>query len=259
MSMHKSIRFSTAGLVFTAALFMFHGQAWGDQVYRILPLGDSITQAEINRASYRYPLWKKLIDGGLPFDFVGSLQKQQDRYSKGTPPQPDYRGQSFDRDHEGHFGWNTDEILKGRDFDNGSGSGKLSEWIKGYDADIALIHLGTNDAFNRHPNESTVEELKQVIEILRKDTPGISILLAKLIPASRKPGDAAAVESLNELIPQVAETMSTEESPVILVDHFSGFDAEKHTYDGVHPNEAGEERMAQVWFEAIAELAAQRR
>lgn len=225
-----------------------------DEVYRILPLGDSITQAEANRASYRYPLWRMLVDSGLAFDFVGSLKKHQDRYSKGTPPQPDYEGESFDRDHEGHFGWTADEIIKGRDFDNGSGSGKLTEWVEGYDADIALVHLGTNDAFNRQSNESTVNELKEIIRILREDNPEVTVLLAKLIPVKHDPGNADVVESLNEAIPQVVADMHTEQSPVILVDHFNGFDAEEDTYDGVHPNESGETRMAQRWFEAIMDV-----
>lgn len=234
-----------------ATLFAVCATASAEQVYRILPLGDSVTQAEINRASYRYPLWKMLVDSDIQFDFVGSIKKQQDRYSKGTPPQPDYKGQSFDRDHEGHFGWNIDEIIKGRGFDNGSGSGKLEEWVEGYDADIALVHLGTNDAFNRQNNESSVKELKEVIRILREDNPEVTILLAKLIPAKLNPGDGEAVESLNEVIPTVVEDMSTEQSPVIMVDHFEGFDVDEHTYDGVHPNEAGEKLMARRWFEAI--------
>lgn len=234
-----------------AALILAAAPAQAGQTWTILPLGDSITQAEVNRASYRYPLWKMLVDSELEFDFVGSLEKQQDRYSKGTPPQPDYRGQSFDRDHEGHFGWNTDEIIKGRDFDNGSGSGKLAEWVKGYEADIVLLHLGTNDAFNRQSNASTVTELKEIIRILRQDNPEVIVLLAKLIPAQHKPGNAQAVASLNEAIPQVEEDMNSERSPVILVDHFSGFDAESETYDGVHPNPAGEQKMAKRWFDAI--------
>jgi hypothetical protein len=242
---------TTSKLLVAAALLGSISVSYADETYRILPLGDSITQAEINRASYRYPLWKKLVDSGIQFDFVGSLKKQQDRYSKGTPPQPDYKGLEFDRDHEGHFGWNINEIIDGRGFDNGSGSGKLEGWVEDYDADIALIHLGTNDAFNRHSNESSVEELEKVIRILREDNPRITILLAKVIPTARKPGDAEAVESLNEAIPEVVENMSTDKSPVILVDHFTGFDAEEHTYDGVHPNAAGEEIMAQRWFEAI--------
>lgn len=238
-------------LLAAAALLAACGAARAEQVYTILPLGDSITQAEINRASYRYPLWKKLVDSDLKFDFVGSLKKQQDRYSKGTPPQPDYKGKSFDRDHEGHFGWRIDEILKGREFDNGSGSGRLADWVKGYEADIALVHLGTNDAFVGQSNESSVEELKEVIRILREDNPQTIILLAILAPVKHRPGNAGAVESLNEAIPRVAEDMHTEASPVILVDHFSGLDAEEDTYDGVHPNESGEEKMAQTWFEAI--------
>lgn len=238
-------------MLLAAALLTAGGAASADEVHRILPLGDSITQAEINRASYRYPLWKKLVDSGIKFDFVGSLKKHQDRYSQGTPPQPDYQGQEFDRDHEGHFGWNINEIIEGRDFDNGSGSGKLEAWVKDYDADIALIHLGTNDAFNRHSNESSVKELKEVIRILREDNPGVTILLAKLIPVAHRPGDAEAVESLNQEIPKIVEDMNSDESPVILVDHFEGFDPDEDTYDGVHPNESGEEKMAQRWFAAI--------
>lgn len=227
------------------------GAAHAEQTYEILPLGDSITQAEVNRASYRYPLWKMMVDSGIPFDFVGSLEKQQDRYSKGEPPQPDYKGQEFDRDHEGHFAWHINEIIDGRDHDNGSGSGKLAGWVEGYDADIALVHLGTNDAFNRHSNESSVKELKEVIRILREDNPKVVVLLARLIPVNHRPGDAEAVESLNQAIPEVVADVHTEESPVILVDHFEGFDADKDTYDGVHPNAAGEEKMARTWFEAI--------
>ena len=227
--------------------------AWtdADKVWSILPLGDSITQAEVNRASYRYPLWQKLVDAEVKFDFVGSHQKQQDKYSKGEPPQPEYKGMAFDRDHEGHFAWATEEMFKGRDFDNGSGSGKLQQWVQGYDADIVLLHLGTNDAFYRQSNESTLRDLEKIIGILRADNPNVTILLAQLIPTKRKPGDAKAVKSLNEAIPRIAESLSMEESPIIIVDQFSGFDAAADTYDGVHPNDQGEEKMAQVWFEAI--------
>lgn len=242
------------GALATITLLAVVSTARAQDVYRILPLGDSITQAEANRASYRYPLWKRLVDSGLEFDFVGSLRKHQDRYTKGTPPHPDYKGMAFDKDHEGHFGWNTEEIFKGRGSDNGSGSGKLADWLRKYDADIVLMHLGTNDAFNRHSNESTVKEMKEIIRILREDNPSVTVLLAKVTPVDHKPGDAEAVASLNEAIPTVAEDMHTSESPVILVDHFSGFDPDKHTYDGVHPNEAGEELMAERWFEAIMEV-----
>lgn len=218
---------------------------------RILPLGDSITQAESNRASYRYPLWKKLIDAEYDFDLVGSMTQQYSKYNPGPAPQPDYRGHQFDQDHEGHFAWRVGEIIKGREHDNGSGKGKLADWLKGYDLDIALIHLGTNDAFMRIPHKVTTHNLKTIISLLREDNPEVVILLAQLIPAAQSPGDDSAVEALNKIIPKIASSMTTEQSPVIVVDHFSGFDITTDTYDKVHPNASGEEKMAQAWFDAI--------
>lgn len=238
-------------LLAAIVLSAFYGAAGAGEPYRILPLGNSITQAEADRASYRYPLWKKLVDAGLEFDFVGSLRKHFRMRSDSDPPHPDHRGRSFDRDHEGHFGWTADEIINGRRFDNGSGHGRLAEWLTGYDADIALVHLGTNDAFRDGNHGSTVRELKEIIGILRADNPEVVVLLAELIPVRQGPGSTGVIESLNDAIQRLAPAVSTERSPVILVDHFSGFDPGEHTYDGVHPNEAGEKLMAQRWFDTI--------
>jgi len=72
---------------------------------KILALGDSITQAESNRASFRYPLWKKPLDAGINVDFVGSWNRQFGQYNPRTPPHDDYRGHKFDPEREGHFAW----------------------------------------------------------------------------------------------------------------------------------------------------------
>lgn len=243
------------GLAFLSCLSLtlhsLPAQAEADQSLRILPLGDSITQAEINRASYRYPLWKQLIDAKIDFDFVGSMDTQLSTYSKGTPPHPNYKAQTFDPDHEGHFAWQISDIVNGRNPKNGTGSGKLAQWLIDYDFDIALVHLGSNDAFYRKPNARVQEELTELINILRHDNPNAIILLAQIIPTSRKEADAQAIENLNKVIPSVVEAMNTKDSPVILVDQFTGFEANTQTYDGVHPNAAGEETMAKRWFEAI--------
>jgi hypothetical protein len=242
--------------IFAAALVLATvcATAQAAEVHRILPLGDSITQAEADRASYRYPLWKMLIDAGLDFEFVGSMNAHLGVSRKGPPPQPDYRGRPFDPDHEGHFGWTTGDIINGRWFDTGSGSGKLEDWVNEYRVDIALVHLGTNDAFTTGDNASTVSNLKQIIRILRAHNPEVSVLLAQLIPAGRGPEDDGPIESLNREIPRLAQAMHTARSPVIIVDQYSGFDPEVDTYDGVHPNESGEGKIARRWFDAIMEL-----
>ena len=216
--------------------------------YKILLLGDSITQAQTSHASFRYLLWKKLLDAKISFDFVGSMNKNLGR---GEPPQPDYKGQAFDPDHEGHFAWTVNDILHGRNVNNGSGKGQLSDWLETYDVDIALVHLGTNDAFYRQSNAATAEKLARVIQLLRSDNPKITILLAQVIPTSRTAEDAKAVASLSAYIPEFADDIDTRDSPVIVVDMYSGFDASKDTYDAVHPNALGEEKIAERWFSAI--------
>ncbi|GIR50423.1 MAG: hypothetical protein CM15mP59_1650 [Flavobacteriaceae bacterium] len=43
--------------------------------------------------SYRYYLWKDLIDGGWDFDYIGTEME--------TGSYPNYKGLSFDTDHQG--------------------------------------------------------------------------------------------------------------------------------------------------------------
>lgn len=210
---------------------------------RILPLGDSITQCGATRGSYRYYLWIKLVETGIDFDFVGSLNS-----SGGIKPdRPAYYDRSFDPDHEGHPGWSADHILHGLP---GNKSQKLSEWLKAYTPDIALVHLGSNDAGHSESTTGTASELKQIIQVLRDDNPNVIVLLAKLIPSAHSPTNVR-IDELNERMDAIAKEMSAAASPVIVVDQSSGFDAETDTYDGTHPNMSGERKMADKWFEAL--------
>lgn len=40
----------------------------------------------------------------------------------------------------------------------------------------------------------------------------------------------------------------------LIVDQNSDFNAQAETYDGVHPNEQGEKKMAARWFDALGPL-----
>ncbi|MEM9164679.1 MAG: SGNH/GDSL hydrolase family protein, partial [Cyanobacteria bacterium P01_F01_bin.4] len=173
---------------------------------------------------------------GYAVNFVGSL----DTNSGGASPNPD-----FDLDHEGRWGWRVDEILNGR-----AGQGNLTDWLQGYTPDIALVHLGTNDI--AHPNSvaSTLDELGQVIDVLRAYNPNVTILLAQLIPNSY-PEINQRIQTLNAQMVELAANKTQSNSPVQVVDHHSGFDVAADTYDGVHPNESGITKMAQVWATAL--------
>ena len=55
--------------------------------------------------SYRYELWKLLVDDEWSFDYLGT-QEYLANY-------PDHSGLSFDNDHEGRGGWTSGQILSG--------------------------------------------------------------------------------------------------------------------------------------------------
>ncbi|MBX2865299.1 MAG: hypothetical protein KTR27_17250, partial [Leptolyngbyaceae cyanobacterium MAG.088] len=203
----------------------------------IVTVGDSITQAETGYNSYRSDLWDLLIDAGYDVDFVGSENKTKDN--------TDFPDNSFDPDHEGHWGWRTDEINDGR-----SGEGSLEDWLTEYTPDIALVHLGTNDLFQGQSVESTIDDLSETIDILRADNPDVVIFVAELIPTT-DPTRNQSIEEFNDQLPTLVADKNQANSPVILVDQNTGFDASQDTYDGIHPDESGEAKVAQQWFVAI--------
>ncbi|MDW3649670.1 MAG: SGNH/GDSL hydrolase family protein [Bacteroidia bacterium] len=205
-------------------------------------MGNSITQAENNGGSnqynsYRRPLWLLFQNAGTSVDFVGSMTKS---FNNVNPPNND-----FDWDHEGHWGWRADEILNGK-----PGQGSLSSWLSGYTPDIALIHLGTNDAIANQTANSTISELGSIIDDLRADNPNVEVYLAKIIYSTRSDWNTR-IDAINALIPGLASSKNTANSPVTVVDMNAVIDPSIHLYDRAHPNTTGEQIMAQTWYNAI--------
>jgi lysophospholipase L1-like esterase len=56
------------------------------------------------------------------------------------------------------------------------------------------------------------------------------------------------VVALNKAIPAWAASKNTTDSPIVVVDCWTGFDDAKDTGDGVHPNSSGNEKMANAWY-----------
>lgn len=204
--------------------------ATAQDAVRIMPLGDSITQGNRHQNSYRRPLWHALQEAGLEVDFVGS----QRRNHWGRPPDPD-----FDMDHEGHWGWRADQILP-----------RLDKWAAAARPDIVLVHLGTNDVAHGKSPEQIADELTAIIETFRAHNPKVAVLVAQLIDNAFI---STQVQALNRVISGLSGH-ATPKSPVIIVDQWTGFDPRTHTYDGTHPNDAGERLMATRWAEALLPL-----
>ncbi|HOT93886.1 MAG TPA: NosD domain-containing protein [Methanoregulaceae archaeon] len=221
-------------------LFLLVGAA--DATTRIVPLGDSLTKGMLDtddggmHPTYRYWLWNKLRSNGYDVDFVGSWN---------VPNFP----VSFDKDNEGHGGYTIGGIL------NGVGTGgQLSTWLAGYNPDMALVLLGTNDVLAQTPMSTRFSNLNGVVNTLRAKNPRITIVLAKLPPTgdSYRNVNSGLIEFNNQL-PSWASARSTSTSRIIVVDLYSGYDgrADNQAPRYIHPDESGERKIADRFYAAI--------
>ncbi len=235
-------------------LFGFHALA--QSPIRIVCMGNSITQGKIDKTSkvitqlsYRPCLWEKLDSAGINVDMVGytNLWFDETVSNMAITPVSQYTGHVFDRDHDSFYGITSGGLLNGDSSSGWTGSAlpKLSDRLKTYTADIALLHIGTNDA--DAAVNTTVSNIETIIDALRVNNPKVVVFVAKLITVWKP---------INAKVDQIVTNKSTEVSPVIAVDLATGFinDISKPgcmTYDWVHPNPLGQEFMAKRWFAAI--------
>lgn len=231
---HSHKRFFYALLLLSAMLTaLFAGAATAQT--RIMPLGDSITGSP---GCWRALLWNQLQDAGhTDIDFVGTL-----------PPQG--CGVSHDGDNEGHGGYLATNIA----YDN-----LLPDWLQQTDPDVVIMHLGTNDVWSNRPTNDILDAFTTLVEQMRASNSAMTILVAQIIPMD--PNESCGqcnqrVQALNNAIPDWADNLGTEQSPIIVVDQYSGFDYNADTYDGVHPNASGDEKIANAWFGPLDDVLA---
>ena len=204
---------------------------------KIMPLGAS--RVEGNRPEYesfRYELWKDLVENDWTFDFIGT---QSDDASY-----PSFNGLIFDRDHEGRGGWTSEQILN-----------NIDTWLAETGApDIVLFSSpGGNDALQNLPYDQAISNIKGIISALQNVNPNITIIMEQLA-ATRS--DAMTTElttyfnQLKQDIVNVASEYSTSSSEVLIVDMYTGF-TDSLFADDVHYNEAGAAFIANRYYSAL--------
>ncbi|MFY1632705.1 cellulose binding domain-containing protein [Solwaraspora sp. WMMB335] len=201
---------------------------------RIMPLGDSITAGP---GCWRALVWDQLRSAGhTDIDFVGSA-------SDGGSCN---YGFSYDPDHEGHGGFSAVGIA-----DNN----QLPPWLSAANPDVVVMHLGTNDLWGGWQSMDTImAAFTKLIGQMRANNPNMKIVVAQIIPhhgCATCPDDTV---TLNNRIPGWAAGLTTTQSPIVVVDQWTGFNAATDTGDGVHPNDAGFRKMANRFAPALAQL-----
>jgi len=196
---------------------------------RIMPLGDSITGSP---GCWRALLSRHLRETGhTNIDFVGTL------------PAPGC-GFAYDGENEGHGGFLATNIAR---------NNQLPGWLSATRPDIVMMHLGTNDAWSNIPASSILSAYTTLLNQMRASNPRMKLIVARIIPMN--PTNCSAcyqrVVSLNNAIPGWAQANTTAASPITVVDQWSGFNTATDTYDGVHPNDAGIQKMERRWYPAV--------
>ncbi|MBN1611592.1 MAG: hypothetical protein JW940_33465 [Polyangiaceae bacterium] len=120
------------------------------------------------------------------------------------------------------------------------------------------LHFATNDVWNGKAATDILAAYETIVDAVRAVNTRVIILVAQIIPlnptqygCSECPG---RVQTLNTQIASWAPGVRTADSPVIVVDHWTGFDVAADTGDGVHPNQSGSQKMADRWFAGLEGL-----
>lgn len=195
---------------------------------KIMPLGDSITEGWSSHGSYRPWLWNSLATAGYTVDLVGSMTGIANGL---PPPNPNY-----DQNHEGHSGWTADQVQS-----------NIASWANAAKPDIVMLHIGTNDINSGQPNSGTETEIRGIIDNLRSVVPNVKILLAKIIPLA---SNISGTVDLNNRIANIVSSKTTGQSPITLVDQYTGFST-SNLWDGIHPNDTGDQQIASKWYSAL--------
>jgi lysophospholipase L1-like esterase len=230
LSVKVMFRLVLAAVLAAAGLAVLVPTAAQAATVRVMPLGDSITGSP---GCWRAYLWRSLQQSGQTnVDLVGSLNNSTSC------------GFSYDGDNEGHGGFLVTNV---------AADGSFRNWVNAANPDIILMHFGTNDVWSNKTPAQITGAFGQIVDQARAKNPRVKFIVAKILPMapSNCSTCAAGVIALNNAIPGWASAKTTSASPITVVDQWTGWNPSTLTVDGVHPNDAGHQRMAAVWYPAL--------
>ncbi len=192
--------------------------------------------SETGYESYRYELWKMLLDNGGQFDYIGT------KIDSGN--YPDYLNQAFDRNHEGIGGIESEGVLN-----------NLNTVLFNIPSpDIVLLGIGGNDLLisGDDPSEP-IGNINQIIDLLQSNNPNITIFLEQIAPGRidiMTLDLTNRIEIFNTQVVAVASNQTDSNSTVVSIDMYSEF---KNIYftDEAHYNKHGSKFIATKYFTEI--------
>jgi len=209
------------------------------ELIRIMPLGDSITyddrlsdhegtpRPSSVRTGYRSHLHYQLTAAAYPVDFVGSRVA-------GEAIVP-----AFDPHNEGHPGWTSYDI-----------AANVYRYLSINHADIVLLHIGTND------NDVSVAGVNDILDEINlyEELTGRFVRVIVALIIDRQQQDDLLIAGFNHNLNNLLQRRILNGDAISIVDMYRGAGMTSDDYaDHTHPTDAGYQKMADIWFNALME------
>jgi hypothetical protein len=116
-----------------------------------------------------------------------------------------------------------------------------------------MMQLGTNDVWNNLAPATIIAALDTLVNQMRASKASMRILVAKITPMNPTGCSDCPqrVVNYNNAIAAWAPGKSTSTSPITVVDCWTGFSTSTDMGDGVHPNDSGNTKLANCWYEPL--------
>lgn len=200
----------------------------------IMPLGDSRVEGADSHESYRYELWKRLVQNNWDFDFIGSRMDERN-YEQVSSLR-------FDCHHASEGGATTTtvlEILRNEPVDQ--------------TPEVALLGIGGNDLLEKRSAAETLANLETIFAELRQLNPNIVIFVEQIAPGLSSimtPEVTSRFTAYNSGVDSLASSLNTSNSPIIAIDMAAEW-TDSYMADDVHYNAAGAKVVSDRYYAAI--------
>ncbi|KUF19723.1 SGNH/GDSL hydrolase family protein [Streptomyces silvensis] len=212
---------------------------------RFMFVGDSMTIGSAGEHTWRYWMWRHLCAAhGAPFKIVGPREALHDKATDDATSY-EYAQPDFPRRHLAGWGegWSHMTPL-------------IADAVTAHRADVLMVSLGLIDLGFYTNAEQTAENVRRFVAEARSANPRIAVAVLPVIPnvrAETEPAFAAEVTRFNELLAKTVADLDTASSALLLASPPPEYDIHLDTYDGTHPNEQGERKLAAAFAGAMWE------
>lgn len=215
--------------------------------HRVLITGDSITHGSNGDYTWRYRLDKKLQQTAPgQYAIVGPTTTLFDHVDNTTSS--NYLDANFTgKAHAAKWGTTFIDQLP-----------NIRSQVINSNVDTLVVMLGSNDLTFHTTPAATVANLKSYIEAARSGRPGIDVVVGEVVtrwnPWTKSITLADQAAGYKARIAALANQMNTASERVVIAPTLTGWDPVAHTWDGTHPNSAGETLIAQRVSEGLAQV-----